>query len=83
MAAKKAAAKRTKKAKASEVFYVLSGRKKLFQWEPVKLYPTYELAKYYKDLFEGVSIYGYAGYKITTVILVTEKPDANEIVSIP
>jgi hypothetical protein len=75
-------ATRRPRAKPDEVFYVLSQRTKLFTWNPVKLYPTYDLAAYYKELFEGVSIYGGGGYKITKVTLVKDLPDAGEIITL-
>lgn len=80
-AAKKAVSK--SRAKVSKVYYVLSKRAKLFGWNPVQVFPTYELAATYMHLYEKFNIYGVNGYKITKVTLVTDKPDDHEIITLP
>lgn len=84
-AAKNAPTKRVSKPrkKADKVFYVVSKRARLFGWTPVQVFPTYVLAAEYKELYETFSTYGVNGYKIDKVVLIKNKPEANEIVSIP
>lgn len=69
--------------KASDVFYVVSKRGRLFGWTPVQVFPTRELANHYKELYEEFSTYGVNGYKVDRVVLIKKKPAVNEIVSVP
>jgi hypothetical protein len=69
--------------KPEEYYFHRTERKSLFICNPVKVFLTYELAKYYKDQFEQFSTYGVNGYKITSVKLAKDKPSASEIITLP
>lgn len=66
------AVKRTaKKAVANKVQYmhVISERTKLFKWEPIEVYSSYEDAVMRRRVLEEDSIYGGSGYKQTRVVV--------------
>lgn len=59
---------------AKKVFYVLSKRTKMFLWSPIELFPTAELAREYRDLYEKGSNYSIDMYKIDPVELKERSP---------
>lgn len=62
-AAKKVAVHKT------EFMHVISQRSKLFKWDPIEAYSTYELAQARRKELENSSIYGGNGYKQTRVVV--------------